>query len=151
MKYLICGFSGAGKTTLLRKIKNDSQYKNFLFYDLDEEILKTHKSDSITKLIEKIGWESFRASEQNILEYLLKNNDVWIALGGGSLNEANSEIYLRDNKLKVLFLDTPLEVCLERIKASADRPLLAQGEEFLRDLYKTRLPIYQKFERILDS
>lgn len=151
MKYLICGFSGAGKTSLLEKIKNDSQYKEYFFFDLDLEILRIKKFDSISSLIEKVGWDQFRTWEQEVLNALLVHQKCWIALGGGSLTQENSEQFLNDKTIKGLFLDTPLDVCLERIKSSSDRPLLAEGEEFLRNLYKQRLPIYQKFERILDS
>ena len=151
MKYLICGFSGAGKSSLLNKIKNDSQYKEYEFYDLDSELLKVFKKDSITELVESIGWEEFRQAEQETLNLLLQKSNIWIALGGGSLNEKNVDFFYESKDIKVLFLDTPIEVCLERIKAAGDRPLLAEGEDFLRNLYKSRLPIYTRFERILSN
>ena len=152
MKYLICGFSGAGKTTLLGKIKNDSQYKNYSFFDLDHEILKEKKINSVSSYIETFGWDEFRKAEQNILQLLLSNYQYcWIALGGGTLNDANIIQFKQDQSIKVFFLDTPLEVCISRLNSDGDRPLLKEGEDFLRELYKTRLPMYKNFERILDT
>lgn len=151
MKYLICGFSGAGKSTLLKKIKNDSQYKDYEFFDLDNEILQRSGFDTISELVAVIGWEEFRLKEQEILNDLLKVDNRWIALGGGSLTDTNAKVFQNDSSIKVYFLDTPIEVCLQRINVSNDRPLKSEGEDFLRKLYHQRLPIYQKFERILDT
>ena len=149
MNYLICGFSGAGKTSLLEKIKNDSQYNDYQFFDLDTELKKEFGKDSITEVIEEFGWEEFRQKEQAKLTELLNRDKVWIALGGGSLNETNADALLQSDSVKVYFLDTPLDECIARIKVAGDRPLLSEGEDFLRKLYAQRLPIYSKFERIL--
>ncbi|MEX0798862.1 MAG: shikimate kinase [Bacteriovoracaceae bacterium] len=151
MKYFICGFSGAGKTTLLNRIKSSGKYPGHLFVDLDLFILTQHQSSSLGDLIEEKGWDWFRRAEKETLENLLKSPDIWIALGGGTLDQELALSLERDKEVKGYWLDTDFETCWQRIQNDRNRPLVLRGKRELKALYDQRRGFYQKFERLLDT
>lgn len=152
MKYFICGFSGAGKSTLLRRISESGKYPDYLFVDLDLYIASQHRDEagSLGELIEKKGWEWFRAAEKETLANLLKSPNIWIALGGGTLTEETAQNLLADadKSIKGYWLDTDFETCWKRIQNDKNRPLVKRGESVLKHLYNERSEIFKKFERI---
>jgi shikimate kinase len=144
---LITGFMGAGKTTLIEGYRKNSL--GFSIYDLDKEIASSLgiAASSLGEWIEKNGLPSLRLKEKETLQLLLseKKSKV-IALGGGTpaepwFDEVKGEAL-------VVFLDTPIWVCLERIKSDSNRPMVRLGEEGLKNLYIQRLPTYKKADFI---
>ena len=137
-KLFLAGFMGAGKSSFLQKLqKNGDSYR---FIDLDLEI-----SENLAELIEKVGWESFRRMEQDLLSDLISSEDkMVIALGGGAFRETLVKEGL------TIWLNIPFDVCFERIKESRDRPLAKLSREDLQKLYDERALIYQKCEYVLN-
>lgn len=145
MNILICGFSGSGKSTLLKQLEKLEELNSFTFIDLDQMIIDESEFSSIEELVNNNNWDYFRAMESEFLKRLMTNNSQIIALGGGSLSD---EILNSLGELNCLFwLDTPFALCYERIKDSADRPLVRRGKKFLTQLYSERLVLYQKGQR----
>lgn len=144
-KIILCGFMGAGKSSFLNKLKD---HKEFAFYDLDEEILKNHKKyQNLGQLIENLGWEAFRQLEYDLLlELMGHSGNMVIALGGGAFNEKNQ--ILVKNAITI-WLDTPLPLCLERIKGTNERPLLKLSQDELHSLYQKRVSQYAKCNIVL--
>ncbi|TNF30374.1 MAG: shikimate kinase [Deltaproteobacteria bacterium] len=144
MKYLLCGFMGSGKSTLLEKFKIKSE--GYKFYDLDDEILHLHGQDfeTLGEFIEARGFDHFRRMETETLEsFLGKDEPMVMALGGGAISGVNLSKIKQSEQAKLVFLDTPFEVCFERISGDANRPLVKLGKEKLLELYQERLALYK--------
>ncbi len=139
MKILICGFMGAGKTTLLNQFKENDL--GFECLDLDFTIASDLNLTSLNlgAWIESHGFLAFRDLESAKLKYLLKDpQSMVIALGGGSLSSENLTLIKSERETYLVFLDTELDVCLERIKHDANRPLLKLPREEIVKLYEQR-------------
>lgn len=143
MDILITGFMGAGKTTLIEGYAPNEL--GFSVYDLDHEVAHSLglSEKNLGAWINEKGMVAFRQKEREILGKLLsKKESKVIALGGGTPCEG----WFSETKGEalVVFLNTPFEVCLERIKGDPNRPMTLLGEKGLRDLYEKRLEHYQK-------
>lgn len=56
-----------------------------------------------------------------------------------------------NSECRLVFLDTPFDVCFERISGdTGSRPLVKLGRDRLYELYEERLPFYQLAELKLD-
>ena len=146
----LCGLSGAGKSSMLLRLKKNNR-ENTQLIDLDERILLSTPHESMTSLIKKEGWEKFRSLEmKNIKSFCTMNDDRKhiVALGAGALNEQS--LTLINSHGKSIWLATPFTECLKRICQSQDRPLIKKGPDYLKKLYRKRLPLYRQASIILD-
>lgn len=134
----IIGFMASGKTSLSREIAKDMGIR---FIDLDEEIVKQEKLDINTIFWEK-GEEYFRNVENNLLKKFINCNDCIISCGGGIIKKEENRILLKNN-CKTFFVDTPFEICYERIQRSEERPLAQKNNKNkLLSLYEERMAYY---------
>jgi shikimate dehydrogenase len=121
------GFMGCGKSYIARK-------SGFDYIDLDSQL------GDIPKIFAEHGEQYFRGLEFNALQ---RADSALIALGGGALTSPESAKYAKENAV-VVFIDTPFEVCYERIKNDKNRPLAAnKSKEELFALYNSRLEHYK--------
>lgn len=149
MKNLICGFMGAGKTTFLRSLELKDKIGAYKFIDLDQYILESSGHKSVFDFINHSSWERFREVEQeSIVKLIEKNSKLWLALGGGSLNESLLQELSSKIDVKIYWLNTPLDICLSRIVNDASRPMTSLGQDELIKLYKERYQLYSQFESI---
>lgn len=143
MKICLSGFMGSGKSTFLNLLRDES-WGTFL--DLDELIFDSigKTNEDLGQAIERIGWESFRLKESEILkEVLSKDENVFLSLGGGTLETLeNLELILAKSKL--VFLDTPIEECWSRVQNEKQRPLVKNGQKAFYELYSGRLSQYNR-------
>lgn len=152
MKYFICGFSGCGKSTKLNSIKMNNDFKDYIFVDLDDYIFEKFggQYQNLGELIIDKGFARFRDIEKKTLLTLLEENkDMWIALGGGTLDEELVELLTKKTDVEGFWIEEEFHVCWDRIKDDNQRPLVSFGEEKLRDIYLKRQELYKKF-KILD-
>lgn len=147
LKLVLAGFSGAGKTTVLAELGR--QWPSFKAMDLD--LLVSKGEAPLAELIEKWGWDEFRAREKQALAEVLKQPAPWIlALGGGSLGQGLG--LLQHSDAVVIHLDCPFEVCWQRIQeTSATRPLVAQGKETLSKLFSERKEQFDQVPKKVDA
>jgi len=98
-RIVLVGFSGAGKSTIAKKI---ARYFNFSVADTDKMLEEKYKI-SVCNIFEKYGEVVFRQLEYQILEEVLKQDNVVIATGGGTpcsldvmklINQAAFSIYI---------------------------------------------------------
>lgn len=120
MLIFIIGYMGSGKTTLGRSLAEKYGY-NFL--DLDDLII-SETGYWIAEFFERFGEEEFRKVEYKILLEHLNDKDTVIATGGGTACYADNMDVMNEYGVTV-FLDTPVEIILERIMEDlTERPLL---------------------------
>ena len=136
---VITGFMGCGKSKAAREL---ALRRNVVMVDLEHWITR-RTGRNPAQLINEDGERAFRAIETNALRELLESGEAGvIALGGGAwIEEANRELIDRFDCVSI-WLDTPFDICWERIAASEeDRPLGRTREE-AEARYNLRNPIY---------
>ena len=140
MNIFIVGPMGSGKSTV-GKIISDEMFLNF--FDTDEEI-ELRTGASIDWIFDLEGEEGFRKRESAILGDLAKMNSIVLSTGGGIiLSDDNRD--LLSARGTVFYLDTPIDIQLERTSKDKDRPLLKDGDprKILTDLHEKRESLYQ--------
>lgn len=153
IKILICGFMGSGKSYWLDYLKKNSSSSGFCFLDLDHEIAKSLniQPSQLGEWIKKYDWPAFRKLEEEMIaSFLGENKEGVLSLGGGALTEKLLEKCKINTKVKIVFLNTPFELCYERITGDNNRPLVTLQKEELRALYEQRYALYSKADLILD-
>lgn len=136
---VITGFMGCGKSKVARAL---AFRRNVVMVDLDHWITR-RTGRSPAQLIDEDGEPAFRAIETNALRELLQSGEAGvIALGGGAWIEEAVRELIDQFSCTSIWLDTPFEICWERITASEeDRPLGRTRDE-AQARYNLRNPIY---------
>lgn len=136
---VITGFMGCGKSKVAREL---ALRRNTAMVDLDEWIT-ARVGRSPAQLISEEGEPAFRDVETNALRELLQSGEAGvIALGGGAWIEKVNRDLIDEYRCTTIWLDTPFEICWERIASSdEDRPLGRTREE-AEARYDRRKPIY---------
>ncbi len=142
----LCGFMGCGKSTvgkiLARMLKTEC-------LDLDDYI-EQKEGMTIPEIFEKYGEPYFRAAETQALKELSSQMKV-VATGGGALLSEENAAVAKAAGL-VVFIDTPFEVCYERIKDDPHRPIAASStREQLFERFSQRRPLYQAHSNCIIS
>ena len=137
---VIIGFMACGKTEVARVVAKQLNRK---MVDLDEEITSS-ESRSPAELIRQEGEGSFRNIESASLQRVLEQNEAnVIALGGGAwIQPANRQLLAAKNAT-IVWLDTPFEICWNRIESSSEDRPLGTTKEQASELFKQRYPIYE--------
>jgi shikimate kinase len=136
---VITGFMGCGKSKVAREL---ARRRNAVMVDLDEWIT-ARVGRNPAQLINEDGERAFREIETNALRELLQSGEAGvIALGGGAWIENVNRDLIDEYSCTTIWLDTPFEICWQRISASEeDRPLGRTREE-AEARYNLRKPIY---------
>lgn len=151
MSIYICGFMGCGKTTLWKRLVEQTGLNGF---DFDAEIEKRNsiKSGALGDFIQKHGWEEFRRQEIELLKESFEDKRAIYSLGGGTACIPSFEKLIETySHVKVLWLNTPVDVCWERVHKDSNRPLIKNGKEAFYELFKEREVFYSKFKEINES
>ena len=138
MKNLIlCGFMGCGKTTIGFRL---ARLLSMEYIDLDTQ-LEQSASLPIPEIFSRFGEAYFRDLEHQAVAGLAKRIRCVVSTGGGALTFARNREAI-DPLDTVIFLDTPFEVCYDRIKTS-ERPIVrSKTPEQLRSLFDQRRALY---------
>lgn len=135
---VLVGFMGSGKTEVGRAL---AVKLNVPFFDLDEEIEKAD-GRTVGRIFAEDGEAFFRRKEREVLQSLRGGYKV-LAVGGGAYT-SDDNIHLINSMATAVWLECPIEICLERCARSpALRPLFSDPEEFAR-LYKHRKRFYAR-------
>ncbi|MDF1874605.1 AAA family ATPase [Sulfurimonas sp. SAG-AH-194-I05] len=137
---LFIGFMGVGKGSVAREIIKKS---SFIAIDTDD-LIESMANKKIKKIFEEDGEVYFRSLEKEISVWLEKSvKSTLISTGGGFYKVKN----LKDIGT-VVFLDSPFEEIIKRIKEHPNakaklkkRPLL-NDLKAAKELYKQRRPEY---------
>jgi shikimate kinase len=136
---VITGFMASGKTTVGRALAASLDCE---FIDLDE-LMTAQQQKSIKEIIETEGEDRFRRIETATLRQVLRQRGALvIALGGGTWTIAENHRLLQHQNAFVVWLDTPFELCWQRIKAAGESRPLASSRDQAHRLYLERRPVY---------
>ena len=130
-----CGKSAIGKM-LARKLSLE-------FVDADNEIEQA-AGRSVAEIFEEYGEEEFRRLETRVIDRIISEGPVLLALGGGAFMSQDTRTAIAQNGLSV-WLKADLEILLERVgRRPGKRPLLKTGDprEILTNLLAVREPVY---------
>lgn len=138
---VIIGFMGCGKTAVAHAL---ARRLNLPMVDLDRTIAEQHKRTA-ARLIREDGEPAFRALETKALHQLLeRGKQRVISLGGGAwITDVNRKL-IDQYRCVSVWLDTPFDLCWQRIKASEEDRPLGRTREQAEQLYRVRQPIYQQ-------
>ena len=133
------GFMGVGKSTLGPLV---AQAVGLPFVDLDQE-LERGAGQSCASLLRSRGEAWFRSAETRALAGVLKQGPIVLALGGGTLHQAENLRLLQGTQVVVLW--APLRELLPRLDCK-DRPLAAAAAE----LFASRASGYKEAGLLVD-
>lgn len=139
----ITGFMGCGKTTVGRLLAKKLNRK---FVDTDSRIEEKAKT-TINQVFEDHGEAHFRELESQEIKECDQQNSLVVSLGGGAILDPRNQLILK--KGIWIFLQTPFPIIEERVMRKSHRPLATESQK-LEELYKKRMPVYQKAEHIID-
>ena len=139
------GAPGSGKSTYAKRLAAE---KKMPLVDLDAEIVRAD-GRSIADIFAQDGEAAFRAMEKSALERVSKARGQVVALGGGALLDPQCR-RIAESTGRVVFIECPESVLLERVSATRERPLLnGDAAERMRKLLAARKDHYNSFpERI---
>ena len=135
----LIGMMGAGKTTV-GKLLAQQLGKNFI--DSDEEI-QQRTGVTIPHIFDVEGEAGFRQREVNIIQELVKLDNIVLATGGGAVLNGQNRDALRCNGI-VVYLKSAVHDLWLRTRHDRNRPLLqaADPRAKLKELYEQRDPLY---------
>lgn len=141
----LVGFMGAGKTTVGRELANRLGYH---FIDLDE-LIAAQIGKSIQEIFAELGEDEFRRLESAAIQSCSDLVRCVVALGGGAyVREGNRRLVRAIGK--TVWLDCPLETCLERIGGDEARPLLGDVDQ-MKTLLAQRRESYAQADYVIES
>ncbi len=138
-RVVITGFMAAGKTTLATML---ARRLNSSAIDLDS-VISEREGRSVPALIDEKGEAEFRDAETRALRTVLDMGmSRVIALGGGAWTIADNRQVIANYNCLTVWLDTPFELCWQRIRSSGEIRPLARDLAATRSLYHGRRTFY---------
>ena len=146
-RIVILGFMACGKTSVGEEL---ARQLNCGFVDLDA-FIREREGRSPAQIITQDGQAAFRELETLALRDVLQDRQAHvIALGGGTWMKAANRTMVALFDCLTIWLDTPFEICWERIsKSSTVRPL-APNLETARKRFDERRDFYALAERRIE-
>ena len=137
---VIVGFMGSGKTVVAKEL---SRLLSRPFVDLDGRI-EDVEGRNPAQIINEDGEQGFREKETAALSELLRRDKrAVVALGGGAWTIAVNRGLIRSVASVVVWLNTPLDVCWQRIEQDSQLRPMASTRAVAERLFTERLPFYR--------
>ena len=137
---VMVGLMGAGKTRIGFEI---AQKLGWQFIDADVEI-ENAAGCTVSEIFERYGEENFRDGERRVIKRIVEENKKCVlATGGGAVMNAETAELIKNHTVAI-WLNTDIDVLVERTSRNDKRPLLRSGDPYkiLSDLYEKRSPVY---------
>ncbi|MEU1519222.1 shikimate kinase [Streptomyces sp. NPDC005811] len=136
---VLVGPMGVGKSTVGQLL---AERLGTGFRDTDDDIV-AEQGRSIAEIFVDEGEEAFRAIEKQAVRRALAGHAGVLALGGGSILDADSRALLADQR--VVYLSMDVEEAVQRTGLNAARPLLAVNpRKQWRELMEARRGLYEE-------
>ena len=136
------GMAGCGKSTIGGIL---SSQLDISFVDTDLLIEEKFKL-SLEQLKKKKGYEFVRQAEEEVILRLDENIKV-ISTGGSAVYSEKSMLHLSSFS-KIMYINTPLDEIKQRIGDGQERGLAAPDGLSIDEIYKERVPLYNKWADI---
>ena len=137
------GMAGCGKSTIGGAL---SSQLDISFVDTDLLIEEKFKL-SLEQLKKKKGYEFVRQAEEEVILRLDENIKV-ISTGGSAVYSEKSMLHLSSFS-KIMYINTPLDEIKQRIGDGQERGLAAPDGLSIDDIYRERVPLYNKWAHIM--
>ncbi|HQV02934.1 MULTISPECIES: shikimate kinase [unclassified Novosphingobium] len=138
---VLVGLMGVGKSSIGRKLAG---LLHMPFVDADDEIERAAQM-SISEIFAQFGEAYFRDGERRVIARLIEGEGSRkvIATGGGAFVNSETRRLILDKAIAV-WLDSDLDVLVDRVGRKETRPLLRNGNprEILARLKTEREPAY---------
>ena len=136
---ILIGMPGAGKSTI-GVVLAKTLGKVFVDTDL---LIQQSQQRLLQEIIREDGVAALLAVEEEIISQLQAENAV-IATGGSVVYSSAAMERLKDLGL-IVYLQLPLAELEPRITNMASRGIVMRPGQQLRDLYRERRPLYEKY------
>jgi shikimate kinase len=139
-RLILTGFMGAGKSTVGAILARDLGWR---FMDLDRVIEASSKS-TVAEIFRDYGEADFRRRERQAVEQLNSEEEIVLALGGGTIeDEFTRSLLIHSPGNCLVFLHAELPDLLARCMVESKvRPLLA-APDAIEARHTRRLPHYR--------
>ncbi|MDX3241875.1 shikimate kinase [Streptomyces sp. ME18-1-4] len=135
---VLVGPMGVGKSTVGQLL---AERLGAAYRDTDDDIV-AEQGRSIAEIFVDEGEEAFRAIEKQAVHRALAEHDGILALGGGSILDADTRGLLAGQRVVYLAMD--VEEAVKRTGLNAARPLLAVNpRKQWRELMEARRHLYE--------
>tara|TARA_X000000368_G_C22781264_1_gene601658 strand:- start:49 stop:546 length:498 start_codon:yes stop_codon:yes gene_type:complete len=135
------GMAGCGKSTIGRGIANKLDIN---FVDTDVLIENKHHL-SLEQIKQEYGYKFVREEEEKVI-LGLSNFDKVISTGGSAIYSLKSMDHLKTFS-KIVYINTPLEIIIERIDIGQERGLAVPDGMTIPEVYSERKTLYEKYAK----
>ena len=135
------GMAGCGKSTLGKAF---SEKHNLNFVDTDN-LIENEYNMTLEHVKKKFGYKFVRSAEEKAILGLDKTSQI-ISTGGSAVYSSISMHHLMSFS-KVIYIDTPLDVVIERIGVGQERGLAVPEGMTIAEVFEERKPLYEKFSQ----
>ena len=140
------GMAACGKSTIGKAVANKIG-ANFVDTDL---LIEQKHAATLEEIKNKYDYKFVRDEEEKVILGLNSSNRI-ISTGGSAVYSAKSMEHLKKFS-KVIYINTPLEIIMERIDIDQKRGLAVPEGMSIPEIHSEREPMYQKYcETILDG
>lgn len=147
MNIILIGYRASGKSSM-GKLMADQLWKTYK--DVDTETCKVFKNNSIADIWKEHGEPAWRKAEVEVTQKLCAQDDLVIALGGGTLMQPGArEAVENANAVRIYLKCTPEELfrrSSQDANSSQTRPSLTGaggGLDEIVQVLKEREPVYE--------
>ena len=135
------GMAGCGKSTIGRGIADKLDIN---FVDTDVLIENKHHL-SLEQIKQEYGYKFVREEEEKVI-LGLSNFDKIISTGGSAIYSLKSMDHLKTFS-KIVYINTPLEIIIERIDIGQERGLAVPDGMTIPEVYSERKTLYEKYAK----
>ena len=135
------GMAGCGKSTIGRGIADKLDIN---FVDTDILIENKHRL-SLEQIKQEYGYKFVRDEEEKVI-LGLSNFDKVISTGGSAIYSLKSMDHLKTFS-KIVYINTPLEIIIERIDIGQERGLAVPDGMTISEVYSERKTLYEKYAK----
>ena len=136
---ILIGMPGSGKSTI-GVVLAKTLASFFIDTDL---IIQVQRKNTLQRLIDDDGLESFRLYEEDAL-LAVDGTDTVVATGGSAVFCEKGMAHLKENGVCV-YLKLPLEDIKKRLANIKTRGIAMSKGETIDDVYAERIPLYERY------